>query len=620
MISSLAYRSTTTSLKEHLYPRRCRAKMNFSDHIHSFRVASSKGDNAKLSMLVLNRQTKTLEIYWIWRGQPQKQSYQFEQARVHKAKNPRRVALQCGGEHPWPKQQYFFKTADMCKEFVDVLSPQVAPVSGNKLFIGHAPDENGGNKGMSTQKTLLRKARGLVSKKKFRFQIDGFDLDLSYITPRVIAMGYPCEGKDAMYRNPLPEVKDLLTRYHGDKYRVYNLCSEWKYDKVKFDNGQEAYYPFDDHNPPAFNLIIDFCKDCDEWINKDFENVLAIHCKAGKGRTGTVIACYLLYAGAVTTAADALMYFAQHRTKNAQGVTIPSQRRYVSYFAEYLYGCETIPPPYLVAPKINISKIVISTIPKIDDGGVSPYFVCYGPYPTRQKIYDYSVTQNADMSAFSAKHYQQITMHTPNLHVQGDCRFQFFDAGKKDKKDQFKIDYKKKIFHFWFNTKFLANDDQWVLPKTEVDKARKDKKCKKFKNNFKITLFITAADGKSETKRVLSVPMPLPVSEPEATTPPPPMPQMSYTAPVTPAINDAFVADAHVSHAAAAVSVVPADQQPQEAEVVDQEGEEEEEEAPPAVPEALSEEEEEEAPPPPQEQEYTAPPAVPEDSCDDDDW
>ena len=54
-------------------------------------------------------------------------------------------------------------------------------------------------------------ARALVSKSKLRFKDDGFDLDLTYITKNVIAMGFPSHGTEAAYRNPMTEVGRVYT-------------------------------------------------------------------------------------------------------------------------------------------------------------------------------------------------------------------------------------------------------------------------------------------------------------------------------------------------------------------------------------------------------------------------
>jgi phosphatidylinositol-3,4,5-trisphosphate 3-phosphatase/dual-specificity protein phosphatase PTEN len=43
----------------------------------------------------------------------------------------------------------------------------------------------------------MNKLRQAVSLKKRRYKRDGFDLDLTYITPAVVAMGYPSSSVES---------------------------------------------------------------------------------------------------------------------------------------------------------------------------------------------------------------------------------------------------------------------------------------------------------------------------------------------------------------------------------------------------------------------------------------
>ena len=216
----------------------------------------------------------------------------------------------------------------------------------------------------------------LVSKKKRRTQTQFYDLDLCYITERVIGMGFPATGCEKFYRNALEDTMSFLDRYHQD-YKIYNLCIEKGriYPKTNFPNKLVGLFPFNDHSPCPCKLILDFCVDISLFLTTHPRGVAAIHCKAGKGRTGVMIVCYLIFSGLCQTSDEALTHYASQRTSNKKGVTIPSQIRYIKYFETFLSS--------------NYEKPFLRCIPKIVK------------YDLNRKYNNMIINYNVDMSYFA---------------------------------------------------------------------------------------------------------------------------------------------------------------------------------------------------------------------------
>ena len=84
--------------------------------------------------------------------------------------------------------------------------------------------------------------RRLISGPKARFVQDGVDLDLVYVTDRLIIMAFPASGVATLWRNDRRAVRKFLDERHGDKWRVYNFCpkSENDYDGEDFHGRGEC--------------------------------------------------------------------------------------------------------------------------------------------------------------------------------------------------------------------------------------------------------------------------------------------------------------------------------------------------------------------------------------------
>jgi len=144
----------------------------------------------------------------------------------------------------------------------------------------------------------------------------------------------------AFYRNSMRDVMKYFGKFHQGKVKIYNLCDDdiintnklqFQVDyPLRFQYGivnksiPVCYFPMMDHNPAPLKMLFYLCLDALVYLSQDDENVIAIHCKAGKGRTGLAIACYMMFMEGCSDAYEAVQLFNYRRTWDMKGLRIPS--------------------------------------------------------------------------------------------------------------------------------------------------------------------------------------------------------------------------------------------------------------------------------------------------------
>ncbi|KAL0488869.1 phosphatidylinositol-trisphosphate 3-phosphatase [Acrasis kona] len=314
-----------------------------------------------------------------------------------------------------------------------------------------------------------------VSGTRYRHIEGGYDLDLAYITNRIIAMGFPGDGIEGMYRNNGAEVARFLKEKHDGHYMIWNL-SEKHYSHEKFDN-QVLEFGFPDHHNPPLDLLFQICKSMDSWLKADQQNVAIVG-------QAVLFAAYLIYVGLITDPIEALAYFAMRRSyqrvpKELQdlvreggvpyvlslgGVNSPSQIRYVQYFKNVLSNYNSITQnKMLQLRKLYIHQLSPVMRKQIVDGHLIINFfemISVGPNQVDRKLL--FSTNNIDRVGDMSIMEDIISYTLNNVILCGDI---LITCNHRNAiRDE-------KVFRFSFHTGFIGQEYVFRLKKTEMDEA-----------------------------------------------------------------------------------------------------------------------------------------------------
>ncbi|XP_049744082.1 tensin-1 isoform X2 [Elephas maximus indicus] len=283
---------------------------------------------------------------------------------------------------------------------------------------------------------------------------DSCELDLVYITERIIAVSFPSTANEENFRSNLREVAQMLKSKHGGNYLLFNL-SERRPDITKL-HAKVLEFGWPDLHTPALEKICGVCKAMDTWLNADPHNVVVLHNKGNRGRIGVVIAAYMHYSNISASADQALDRFAMKRFYEDKIVPIgqPSQRRYVHYFSGLLSGSIKMNNKPLF-----LHHVIMHGIPNFESkGGCRPFLRIY---QAMQPVYTsgiYNVQGDSQTSIC-------ITIE-PGLLLKGDILLKCYHK-------KFRSPARDVIFRVQFHT-CAIHDLGIVFGKEDLDDAFKD--------------------------------------------------------------------------------------------------------------------------------------------------
>ncbi|KAK5869627.1 hypothetical protein PBY51_024330 [Eleginops maclovinus] len=180
------------------------------------------------------------------------------------------------------------------------------------------------------------------------------ELDIAYITSRIIVMTYPAESVQIGYQNHVEDIRSFLDSRHADHYTVFNL-SQRNYRGAKFSNRvSECNWP--SRQAPSLHNLFAVCKNMHNWLKQNPKNVCVITCSDGRAPSGVLVCAMFCFCHLFNNPVPAMQLLSAKRPGSGLW---PSHRRYIGYVCSMVSEKPSLPH----SKPLMIKGLTMSPVP-----------------------------------------------------------------------------------------------------------------------------------------------------------------------------------------------------------------------------------------------------------------
>ncbi|XP_056133309.1 putative tyrosine-protein phosphatase auxilin [Lampris incognitus] len=180
------------------------------------------------------------------------------------------------------------------------------------------------------------------------------ELDIAYITLRIIVMSYPAESVQIGYQNHVEDIRSFLDSRHADHYTVFNL-SQRNYRGAKFSNRvSECNWP--SRQAPSLHNLFAVCKNMHNWLKQNPKNVCVITCSDGRAPSGVLVCAMFCFCHLFNNPVPAMQLLSAKRPGSGLW---PSHHRYIGYVCSMVSEKPNLPH----SKPLVIKALTMSPVP-----------------------------------------------------------------------------------------------------------------------------------------------------------------------------------------------------------------------------------------------------------------